>query len=355
GFHDFEKIESADAVHISPSLWNVKQFQLIKSGGKLISDVYNHHKSVLTIGVTGTNGKTTTCLMIRDIFQKAGYNVLTGGNAGGGFKGYAEIILEAENKNYNVLVVEVCDMTLDFCRESFELDLIVVTNQSRDHLDVHGSQKSYLNSLRKFITKKKVVLNGNDPLLVELGDSSSEAHYFHDEKRELKIFGKFNQENAAAAAKVGEILGIPESVVNPALKEFEGAKGRTEIIEISGSKLVIGKTDNADATRAVLDEIRFPVVIVGTPRRHENWRFEILKEVEKKDPQIIALFPGLDDTVSEARKVLKNYQGKIIELQNTTEVVEFAKEALKNYSNVFLGGNGQLKIMKIRDQLMGTA
>ncbi len=293
--------------------------------------------------------------MIRDIFQKAGYNVLTGGNAGGGFKGYAEIILEAENKNYNVLVVEVCDMTLDFCCDSFELDLIVVTNQGRDHLDVQGSQKSYLNSLRKFITKKKVVLNGNDPLLVELGDSSSEAHYFHDEKRELKIFGKFNQENAAAAAKVGEILGIPESVVNPALKEFEGAKGRTEIIEISGSKLVIGKTDNADATRAVLDEIRFPVVIVGTPRRNENWRFEILKEIEKKDPQIIALFPGLDDTVSEARKVLKNYQGEIIELQNTTEVVEFAKEALKNYSNVFLGGNGQLKIMKIRDQLMETA
>ncbi|HMK53947.1 MAG TPA: Mur ligase family protein [Methanobacteriaceae archaeon] len=355
GFHDFDKIESADVVLISPSLWNFEQFQSTKSHGKLLSDVFNRHKSILTIGVTGTNGKTTTCLMIQDIFQKAGYNVLTGGNAGGGFEGYSEIILEAENKKFNVLVVEVCDMTLDFCRDSFEFDLVVVTNHGRDHLDVHGSQEDYLNSLKKLITGTKAVLNGNYPLLAELGDNAHEVHYFHDTKRDLKVFGKFNQENAAAAAKVGEIVGILPDVIDEALNSFEGAQGRIEVLEISGSKLIIGKTDNADAIQAVMDEIKFEVVIVGTPRRNEHWRFEMLKEVEKKDPQIIALFPGLDNTISEARDALKNYPGEIIELSNINEVIKFARESLKKYSKVFLGGNGQLKIIKIRNELIKTA
>jgi len=251
GFHNFEKIRSADAVLISPSLWNLKNFELVKGNDKLISDVLDHHKSTLTIGVTGTNGKTTTCLMITSILQKAGYKVLVGGNAGGGFQGYTEIILEAENNDYDVLVVEVCDMTLDFCRGSFD---------------------------------------------------------FHkDNGRKLKLFGEFNQENAAAAARVAEVMGIGREMVDEALISFEGVAGRTEIIEISGSKLVIGKTDNPDAAQAVLREANFQVAIVGTPRRNEKWRFEILKEIEKHQPQIIALFPGLDNTVPQAKKVLENY------------------------------------------------
>jgi UDP-N-acetylmuramoylalanine--D-glutamate ligase len=355
GFHNFEKIRSADAVLISPSLWNLKNFELVKGNDKLISDVLDHHKSTLTIGVTGTNGKTTTCLMITSILQKAGYKVLVGGNAGGGFQGYTEIILEAENNDYDLLVVEVCDMTLDFCRGSFDLDLVVVTNQGKDHLDVHQSQKGYLNSLRQFISGKETILNEDDPLLVELGNNSSKVHYFHkDNERKLKLFGEFNQENAAAAARVAEVMGIDREMVDESLRSFEGVAGRTEIIEISGSKLVIGKTDNPDAAQAVLREADFDVAIVGTPRRNEKWRFEILKEIEKHKPPVIALFPGLDNTVPQAKKVLENYAGEIVELKNIEEVVEFTKKSLKKHSAVFLGGNGQKNLMKIRERLIET-
>lgn len=352
GFHNFEKIRSADAVLISPSLWNLKNFKSFKNNEKLISNVLNHHKSTLTIGVTGTNGKTTTCLMITSILQKAGYEVLVGGNAGGGFQGYTEIILEAENKDYDVMVVEVCDMTLDFCQGSFDLDLVVVTNQGKDHLDVHQTQKNYLESLKQFIIGKETILNEDDPLLVDLGKSSSKVHYFHkDLERKLKLFGEFNQENAAAAAKVAEVMGIDQDIVDEALGSFDGVVGRTEIMEISGSKLLIGKTDNIDATQAVLREFDFQVAIIGTPRRNEKWRMEILKEIEKQRPSIIALFPGLDNTVTEARKVLVNYPGVIVELENIDDVVKFTKKSLKKYSAVFLGGNGQEKLMKIRNLL----
>jgi UDP-N-acetylmuramoylalanine--D-glutamate ligase len=353
GFHNFEKIRSADAVVISPSLWNLNSFKSFQNNDKLLSDVFTHHKSTLTIGVTGTNGKTTTCLMITSILQKAGYKVLVGGNAGGGFHGYTEIILEAENNDYDVMVVEVCDMTLNFCRGSFDLDLVVVTNQGKDHLDIHQSQNNYLNSLREFITDKETILNQDDPLLVELGKSSSEVHYFHkDNERKLKLFGKFNQENAAASAKVAEVMGIRRELVDEVLGSFKGVVGRTEIMDISGSKLVIGKTDNVDAVQAVMREVDFQVAIVGTPRRNEPWRFEILKEIEKHQPQIIALFPGLDNTVAEAKKVLENYPGQIVELDNNQEVMEFAKKSLESNLTVFLGGNGQENLMRIRRKLL---
>lgn len=353
GFHNFEKIRSADAVLISPSLWNLKTFESFRKNEKLLPDVYTHHRSTLTIGVTGTNGKTTTCLMITNILKKAGYKVLVGGNAGGGFQGYTEIILEAENKDYDVLVVEVCDMTLDFCRGSFDMDLVVVTNQGKDHVDIHQSQKNYLNSLREFIKDKETILNADDYPLADLGKSSSKVHYFHkDNERKLKLFGEFNQENAAAAAKVADVMGINRKLVDETLESFEGVAGRTEIIEISGSKLVIGKTDNVDAAKAVMQEDDFQVAIVGTPRRNEKWRLEILKEIETHQPQTIALFPGLDNTVAEARKVLKDYPGEIVELDNNDEVVEFTKNSLKNHLTVFLGGNGQENLMEIRKKVM---
>lgn len=353
GFHNFEKIRSADAVLISPSLWNLKTFESFRKNEKLLPDVYTHHRSTLTIGVTGTNGKTTTCLMITNILKKAGYKVLVGGNAGGGFQGYTEIILEAENKDYDVLVVEVCDMTLDFCRGSFDMDLVVVTNQGKDHVDIHQSQKNYLNSLREFIKDKETILNADDYPLADLGKSSSKVHYFHkDNERKLKLFGEFNQENAAAAAKVADVMGINRKLVDETLESFEGVAGRTEIIEISGSKLVIGKTDNVDAAKAVMQEDDFQVAIVGTPRRNEKWRLEILKEIETHQPHTIALFPGLDNTVAEARKVLKDYPGEIVELDNNDEVVEFTKNSLKNHLTVFLGGNGQENLMEIRKKVM---
>ena len=84
GLHNPDKIDAADAVVLSQSLWNTSISKRIISEKKLLSDVLTTHKSVFTIGVTGTNGKTTTCYMINEILEKAGLKILLGGNAGGG-------------------------------------------------------------------------------------------------------------------------------------------------------------------------------------------------------------------------------------------------------------------------------
>ena len=128
GHHNTAKIDSADAVVLSPSLWNNNIAKDIIAKNKLISDVLTNHKSIFTIGVTGTNGKTTTCYMLKEIFEKSGLKVLLGGNAGGGFEGYTKLILEASINEYDIMVVEVCDMTLDYTSYIFNFDMVLVTN-----------------------------------------------------------------------------------------------------------------------------------------------------------------------------------------------------------------------------------
>lgn len=353
GFHNFDKIENSDAVVLSPSLWDKKVFEKFKSDRKLLSDFITSHRSIFTIGVTGTNGKTTTTMMISDILQKAGLKVLTGGNAGGGFKGYTEVILEATSSDYDVLLVEVCDMTLDFCQNAFDFDLIVVTNIGRDHLEVHQSLENYQKSLSKFVRGKIVVLNQENEVFGQLIKKTSETHFFTKIPYKLNLFGDFNLKNAAAAAKAAQILEIPDKIIESTLKNFNGLPGRSTVIQLPNSRIVVGKTDNVDATAAVLDEGIFQVIIIGTPRKEELCRLDIFREVSKTNPEIIAIFPGLDNTINEAKNILKEekYHGEVFNLKDVDDVVKFALKYSEKYPNVFIGGNGQHMMIKITKNL----
>lgn len=353
GYHDFDKIDSADAVVVSPSLWESKIGKKIRSKKRALSDILADHKSVFTIGVTGTNGKTTTCYMIKEILEKAGLNVLVGGNAGGGFDGYTKLILESSNRKYDVLVVEVCDMTLDFCSYAFDFDLVVVTNIGHDHMNHHNSLENYKNSLSKFIKGKKAILNGNDKILAKIGDYPSKTYFFDNMDGSINLFGQFNLQNAAAAEKVGQLLDISRNEIYEALREFKGVKGRTATLNISGCKIIVGKTDNVDAVSAVFNELDYDVIIVGTPRENESCRFEILKEVARANPEVVVLFPGLEDTTSIAFEKLINegYEGDIQIMESTTDIVDFTVECSKKYKNIFIGGNGQEKLIKIQETL----
>lgn len=353
GYHDFDKINSADAVVLSPSLWSSKIGEEIRSHKKSLFDVLADHKSVFTIGVTGTNGKTTTCFMIKEILEKAGFNVLVGGNAGGGFEGYTKLILETSKQKYDILIVEVCDMTLDFCSYAFDFDLIVVTNMGHDHMDFHNSLENYRNSLSRFLKGKTAILNEQDEFLAGVGDYPAKTFFFGNGHRDIKLFGRFNLQNAAAAEKVAQFLEIPEMDINNALKEFEGVEGRSRTLDLSGCNVVVGKTDNVDAAAAVFDELKFDVAIIGTPRKNETCRYEILKEVSKANPETVVLFPGLEDTTNIALEKLKNegYNGNIKIMEDTAEVVNFTVECSEKCENIFIGGNGQTKLIEIQETL----
>ena len=86
GFTNSYAIEQCDAIAISPSMYGGAFAERLLESGELLSDVVDKHKKMFTIGITGTNGKTTTVHMLKSILESAGKKVLVGGNGGGGFK-----------------------------------------------------------------------------------------------------------------------------------------------------------------------------------------------------------------------------------------------------------------------------
>jgi UDP-N-acetylmuramoylalanine--D-glutamate ligase len=353
GFHDMEKIQSADAVILSPGLWESDIANKLKDSKKTLPDVLESHKSIFTIGVTGTNGKTTTTNMLKEILEKSGLKVLVGGNAGGGFEGYAEVVLQSHMEDYDVILVEICDMTLEFCDHCFDIDMVILTNMERDHMDVHGSLDNYRNKIDKFLEGKRVILNKNDISLQEISQSAQSCNFFDKYGGDIQLVGKFNKLNAGAAQAAAQALDIDESIIENSLREFGGIEGRIQSYHINESEIFAGKTDNAHATAAALEERKFQAIFLGTPRKDEPWRLEILDEVYKTQPDVIVLFPGLENTINLALDRLKclGFKGKILTIDDMDKLMEMIMEMTRKYEYIFIGGNGQQKILEIQKKL----
>ena len=352
GSMDKEMIKRCDAIVLSPSLWNSKIANELQKTGKLICDVLKKHKEIFTLGITGTNGKTTSSSMLKEILEKAGKKVLIGGNAGGGFQGYCEILIEAETESYDFIIVEVCDMTLDFCKYCFDFDLLGLTNIGNDHINVHGSLKNYKLSLLDFFENKNIIIYENEEDNEKFKKLANEFSTYSNFEDELNIIGDFNRLNAGLASSIARYLDIDEKIIKDSLKNFEAIEGRLKKFKLNDSDIYIGKTDNSHAIKYIINEKNFYAAFIGTPRHSEKHRFDILNEVSKSNPEVIVLFPGLEDTIDLALERLEeiNYTGKIEVANNIDEIIEFIAE-YSHEEAIFIGGNGQDIIIDVQNRL----
>ena len=357
GFNNQEIVDSCDAVVLSPSIWGSKIAEHYKQAGKLLCDVNGKHRNIFTIGVNGTNGKTTTVSMIKEILENAGKNVLVGGNGGGGFEGYYDLILEAQDNDYDVLLVEVCDMTVGFCSYCFDFDLIALTNMGNDHMNVHGSMEGYRDSLKEFFANKTIFLNENQLFKEEFIEVSKSAIEYCETDYDINLFSRFNALNAGLSEALCNYINqnyfeIDENIIRNTLETFKPVKGRLEVLKLNDCEIYIGKSDNSDAIKPILEEVDFTAIFVGTPRHNENHRFDILNEVVNANPEAIILFPGLEDTLDQAKYRLNSldYNGRVEIANNLDEVIAFVAE-FSHDPAILIGGNGQENIIKIQDRL----
>lgn len=352
GFTNRQEIESCDAVAISPSMWGSSIAANLASQNRLLCDVLTRHRDIFTIGITGTNGKTTTVHMLKDILESAGYNVLVGGNGGGGFEGYYDLILEAESKDYDIMLVEVCDMTLDFAGYCFDFDLIGLTNMGNDHMDVHKTMANYKNSLASFFNDKDIVIGLNQDFKSDFKDAAKTDTTFFEYQEDLNVYGKFNRLNAGLATAIARKLKIPLETIESALANFKAVSGRLDVYQINNAKIYIGKTDNKDALDSVLREDNFHAVFMGTPRFNERDRLDMLEDVVKYNPEVIVLFEGLDDTIDLATYKLNSlgYEGRLEIAGSLDEIIALVAE-FSHEDAIFIGGNGQDAIIDIQERI----
>lgn len=352
GFTNPDEIDDCDAIAISPSMWGGSFASKIVENGKLLCDVLTKHRDLFTIGITGTNGKTTTVHMLKEILENAGKKVLVGGNGGGGFEGYYDLILEANEKDYDILLVEVCDMTLDFANYCFDFDIVGLTNMGNDHMDVHKTVANYKNSLVRFFKDKNIVIAYNQDFKADFIDSASNSIPYFESQEELQVFGEFNRCNAGLATAIAIELKIKKNIIKESLNNFKAVAGRLDVYPLNDSLIYIGKTDNSDALASVLAENNFYAIFIGTPRPHEKHRLDILDEVVKYNPEVIVLFPGLDDNFEVAKYRLNslNYEGRVEIATSLDEIIALVAE-FSHEEAMFIGGNGQDVIIDIQERI----
>jgi UDP-N-acetylmuramoylalanine--D-glutamate ligase len=352
GFTNAYAIEQCDAIAMSPSMFGGPFAERLLENGYLLSDVVNRHKDIFTIGITGTNGKTTTVHMLKTILEDAGKKVLVGGNGGGGFSGYYDLILEAGEGDYDILLVEVCDMTLDFCRYCFDFDMIGLTNIGNDHMDVHKTIANYKNSLVRFFENKLIFTAFNQDFNADFKEAASKTISYFEYQDELKLFGKFNLLNAGLANAIARELKVPKDIIRSSLSDFEAVEGRLDVYKINNASVYVGKTDNSDALASVLSEKDFYALFIGTPRHNEEHRLDILDVAVKYNPEVIVLFPGLEDTVDMAiyRLNMLGYSGNIITVNSLDQIIELVAE-YSHEDAILIGGNGQDTIIDIQERI----
>ena len=352
GFTNSQAIDECDAIAISPSMFGGSFATRLLDEGCLLSDVVSNHKKIFTIGITGTNGKTTTVHMLKNILENAGKKVLVGGNGGGGFSGYYDLMLEAENGDYDIVLVEVCDMTLDFCNYAFDFDMVGLTNIGNDHMDVHKTIANYKDSLVRFFADKEIFTAFNQDFNSDFKEVASKHISYFEYQDELKVYGKFNKLNAGLAMAIASELKVPKDVIRQSLLEFEAVTGRLDVYKINDSLVYVGKTDNSDALKSVLSERDFYAIFIGTPRSHETHRLEIIDEAVKYNPEVIVIFPGLDDNLDLAiyRLNYLKYRGRVLTATSLDEIIAYVAE-FSHEEAMLIGGNGQDAIINIQERI----
>lgn len=352
GFTNSYAIESCDAIAFSPSMFGGSFANRLLEDGDLLCDVLTRHRDIFTIGITGTNGKTTTVHMIKSILENAGKKVLVGGNGGGGFSGYYDLILEAQEGDWDILLVEVCDMTLDFANYCFDFDMVGLTNIGNDHMDVHKTIANYKNSLVRFFTDKTIFTAYNQDFNSDFKEVASKTIPYFAYQDELQLAGKFNLLNAGLATAIARELKVPKDIIKDTLIDFKAVEGRLDVYKINDAEVYVGKTDNSDALASVLAEKNFYALFIGTPRHHEIHRLDILDVAVKYNPEVIVLFPGLEDTLDLAIYRLNSlgYMGNIITVNTLDQIIELVAE-YSHEEAILIGGNGQDVIISVQERI----
>ena len=195
------------------------------------------------IGVTGTNGKTTTTELLGAMLRAAGERVEVAGNVGRALTDAAEV---AEEDSW--VVCELSSFQLEDVH-TFSCQVAVLLNLEPDHLDRHGTFDAYRAvKLRIFERARAKVVPRN------LGIDGIEFSADDPLPAEPRIPGRHNRENAAAATAAARAAGVPDDAIAQALRTFPGVPHRLELVrELEGVRWVNDSkaTNTAAARRGV--------------------------------------------------------------------------------------------------------
>ena len=354
GKHSIENLISADYVVKSPGISsNIQVIKSLKEKGKnVISEIEFAalHTSATLIGITGTNGKTTTTLLTYQILKDAGLNVGIAGNIGNSFS------LQVAKMDFDVYVLEISSFQLDDIHK-FSPHIAVITNITDDHLDRYNFNfENYVKAKFKIVKNQSrkdfFLFNSNDRIIMKaLANTNVKARkipisetpvnegvYVNNKNFIVKLknkatminftnftlSGRHNLLNAMAASTIASILDISKDTIRESLTHFKGAPHRMEkVLTIQRVKYIDdSKATNINATFFALDSINTPIVwIAGGVDKGNDYK-SLLPLVRKKVKAIICLGTNNEKLYNTFQNVVEI----IVETQSMSEAVKISNK-----------------------------
>ena len=370
---------------------------LRKKLGVLASNFYNWpQKKLKIIGITGTNGKTTTTYLIETILgsdktarigtveYKIGDEVIEAPNTTPESLDIVKMCKRSVEKGMEYLVMEVSSHALDLGRvDMLEFDVSMFTNLTLDHLDFHKTMEDYFQAKRKLFTmmkkgcEKNCVINIDDlygkRLSSEFGGISYGMHNegrvrgkiveFHGDGQEvelhidnfstrtkLAILGRYNVYNVLGAIFIALLLGIEKEIVLERIKELKGAPGRYELVNCGQNfTVIVDYSHTGDALENILKSINELkkgkiITVFGCGGDRDPSKRPVMGEIAERLSDIAIVTsdnPRTEDPHKIVEQVLEGMKGKNhIVVEDRDHAISKAVELAEEKDIILIAGKG---------------
>lgn len=363
--HSTEKILNAGLVVKSPGIPEKASIivQLREKGIPVISEIEfaGRYTTAQTICITGSNGKTTTTLLLYHILKNAGLNVGLAGNVG---KSFAWQVAE---ENHDTYVIEISSFQLDNMYD-FKADVAILMNITPDHLDRYNyTFQNYIDSKFRIIqnqtkndwfivcaddevTQNELKKRKIEPVVIPfgLGEPTGNSAGIKENQLiinihqkqftmsilELALQGKHNTYNSMAAGIASMILEIRNEQLRESLANFMGVEHRLErFLKVHGIEFINdSKATNVNSTWYALESIGKPIVwIAGGVDKGND--YSMLKGLAKEKVKAIVCLGKDNQKIHDAFKgAVKN----IVDASSMEEAVKAAYYLARNGDTVLL-------------------
>lgn len=354
GLNSKEKILNASVIVKSPGIPEKNEMikEIRKNGIKIISEIefaFWYKDDSKIIGITGSNGKTTTTALLYHICKTAELDCAMVGNIGFSF---ARQIAVDPKKLY---VIEISSFQLDDIK-TFHPDVAILTNITEDHLDRYEYKfENYIKSKFRIIenqTKDDIFIYNDDdeitkkylnnflkesnPLPISMNKELPEGAYIVNAKMHLKwqneememnvedfaIKGKHNQYNTMAAGISAAVMGIRKEKIRDAIQTFKSLEHRmSTVATIRGVEFINdSKATNVNSTWYALESMTKPVILIlGGVDKGNDYSF--IKELVKEKVKAIVCM-GVDNT--KIHEAFGNEVQLMVNTQSAKDAVQSA-------------------------------
>ena len=361
GYHP-ENVDDIDMAVVSPGVPLDLPFILkLKSKNiEIIGEVelaYRLSQNPMFIGITGTNGKTTTTSLVGEIFKKANIDTYIVGNIGN------PVIDTVDTANENsVLVTELSSFQLESI-DTFKPHVSAILNFTEDHLNRHHTMEAYMEAKARIFKnqdeKDFCILNYDDKDVRSLSDNVKAKKIFFSRKKsldcgiyldednniiinidkeikllnkdELSLPGNHNLENCMAAAAIAYVSNIDIDVIREVLKTFAGVEHRQEFVRNLNGIMFVNdsKATNPDSSIKAIESYNRPIVLIAGGMDKQS-SFDEFLDAAKENVYALVL---LGETAQKIKECAQN-KG----FDNIT-VVKDMKEAVNASYQIAKGGD----------------